>query len=183
MRASAVSLPRWPFAAAVWNVRIFERASSPRELGFALALAPNAMAALRELGVAEPVIRDGFMTRLIEICRGDGTLLKRMDFDVDHGAVYSVVALRTVVHGSLLDAVGTEALALDSPAAGFDLTPDGVSLRLADGRRIDGHVLVGADGVASVVRRQLHPGEPDPRPSGFHAIRGVTQAWPIGLAA
>lgn len=158
-----------------WDVQVFERASTPRELGFALGLAPNAMAALRELSVAEPVIRDGFMTRSIEICRGDGSLLKRMDFDVERGAVYSVVALRTVVHGSLLDAVGADALALDSPAAGFDVTKDGVSLRLADGRRVDGAVLVGADGVGSAIRRQLHPSEPEPQPSGFHAIRGVTQ--------
>src|SRR5688500_20156900 len=100
-----------------WDARVFERASTPRELGFALALAPNAMAALRELGVAEPVMRDGFVTRSIEIRRGDGMLLKRMDFDA--GALYSVVALRTVVHGSLLDAVGTEALALNSAAGGF----------------------------------------------------------------
>jgi 2-polyprenyl-6-methoxyphenol hydroxylase-like FAD-dependent oxidoreductase len=157
-----------------WDVRIFERASSSRELGFALALAPNALAALRELGVAEPVIRDGFMTRSVEIRRGDGTPLKRIDFAVDRGALHSLVALRTVVHGSLLDAVGADLLVLDSPAAGYDVTPGGVSLRLADGRRIEGTVLVGADGVGSVVRRQLHPAEPDPRPSGFHAIRGVT---------
>jgi 2-polyprenyl-6-methoxyphenol hydroxylase-like FAD-dependent oxidoreductase len=157
-----------------WDVRVFERASTPRELGFALALAPNAMAALRELGVAEPVIRDGFMTRSIEICRGDGTRLKRMDFAVEQGAVYSVVALRTVVHGSLLDAVGMDSLVLNSPAVGFEASGEGVTLKLADGRRIGGQVLVGADGVASVIRRQLHPEEPDPRPSGFHAIRGVT---------
>lgn len=159
---------------AGWDVKVIERARSPRELGFALALAPNAVAALRELGVHEPVMREGFTTRSIEIRRGDGTPLKRIDFAVDRGALYSVVALRTVVHGSLLDAVGTDALVLDSPAAGFELTAGGVSLRLADGRRIDGRVLIGADGVASVIRRQLHPGEPDPRPSGFHAIRGVT---------
>jgi 2-polyprenyl-6-methoxyphenol hydroxylase-like FAD-dependent oxidoreductase len=55
-----------------WDVRIFERASTPRELGFALALAPNALAALRELGVVEAVLRDGFTTRSIEIRRGDG---------------------------------------------------------------------------------------------------------------
>ena len=35
---------------AGWNVRVFERAASVRELGFALLVAPNAMAALRELG-------------------------------------------------------------------------------------------------------------------------------------
>jgi 2-polyprenyl-6-methoxyphenol hydroxylase-like FAD-dependent oxidoreductase len=133
------------------------------------------MAALRELGVAGPVIRDGFMTRSIEICRGDGTRLKRMDFAVEQGAVYSVVALRTVVHGCLLEAVGTEALALDSAAAGFDVTANGVTLQLADGRRVTGDVLIGADGVASVIRRQLHPAEPEPRPSGFQSVRGVTQ--------
>jgi 2-polyprenyl-6-methoxyphenol hydroxylase-like FAD-dependent oxidoreductase len=159
---------------AGWDVRIFERASSPRELGFALALAPNALAALRELGIAESVIRDGFMTRSLEIRRGDGTPLKRVEFATEAGTLHSLVALRTVVHGRLLDAVGTDVLVLDSPAAGYDATPDGVSLRLADGRRIEGRVLVGADGVGSVVRRRLHPDEPDPRPSGFHAIRGVT---------
>src|SRR5688500_11940395 len=133
-----------------WDVRIFERASTPRELGFALALAPNAMAALRELGVAEPVIRDGFMTRSIELCRGDGTRLKRMDFAVEQGAVHSVVALRTVVHGSLLDAVGMESLVLNSPAVGFEAGRGEVTLKLADGRRVGGQILVGADGVASV---------------------------------
>jgi 2-polyprenyl-6-methoxyphenol hydroxylase-like FAD-dependent oxidoreductase len=159
---------------AGWEVRIFERASSSRELGFALALAPNALAALRELGVADPVIRDGFLTRSLEIRRGDGTPLKRIDFAVDQGALHSLVALRTVVHGSLLDAVGADVLVLDSPASGYDVTRDGVSLRLADGRRIDGSVLVGADGVGSTVRRHLHATEPAPRPSGFYAIRGVT---------
>jgi FAD binding domain len=39
-----------------WNVRIFERAASPRELGFALLLAPNAISALRRLGLADRVI-------------------------------------------------------------------------------------------------------------------------------
>jgi len=41
---------------AGWRVRVFERAAQARELGFALNLAPNAMAALRELGVAEPLL-------------------------------------------------------------------------------------------------------------------------------
>ena len=35
------------------DVRVLERAASPRELGFAVALAPNALKALRELGLAE----------------------------------------------------------------------------------------------------------------------------------
>ena len=167
--AAGLSLRR-----AGWDVRILERAGSPRELGFALALAPNAVAALRELGVADAVIRDGHVTRSLEIRQGDGTRLKRIEFDTGRGALYSLVALRTVVHGTLLDAVGRGPLVLDSAATGFDRTRDGVRVRLADGRAVAGDILVGADGVGSVIRRQLHPAEPPPRPSGFHALRGVT---------
>ena len=35
---------------AGWDIRIFERAASPRELGFGLLVAPNAIAALRRAG-------------------------------------------------------------------------------------------------------------------------------------
>jgi 2-polyprenyl-6-methoxyphenol hydroxylase-like FAD-dependent oxidoreductase len=167
--AAAVAVRR-----AGWDVRIFERASSPRELGFALALAPNAVAALRELGVADRIVRDGSLTRSLEFRRGDGRLLKRIDFDTDSGTLHSVVALRTVLHGALLEAAGPDSITLESPAAGFDADADGVSLRLADGQRVSGSILVGADGVSSVIRRQLHPHESGPRPSGFYAIRGVT---------
>lgn len=34
-------------------------------------------------------------------------------------------------------------------------------------------MLIGADGIGSTVRKQLHPNEIPPRPSGFSAIRGV----------
>src|SRR6185437_11951196 len=43
-----------------WHVRIFERTATPRELGFGLLVAPNAIAALRQLGVADVVLARGF---------------------------------------------------------------------------------------------------------------------------
>lgn len=62
-----------------WNVRVFERASSVRELGIALLVAPNAMAALRELGVADVVLARGVAPTRGEARRMDGTILKRAD--------------------------------------------------------------------------------------------------------
>ena len=56
--SAAISLRK-----AGWNVRVFERAASVRELGFALLVAPNAMAALRELGVANAVLARGSRRR------------------------------------------------------------------------------------------------------------------------
>jgi 2-polyprenyl-6-methoxyphenol hydroxylase-like FAD-dependent oxidoreductase len=55
-----------------------------------------------------------------------------------------------------------------SPAA------DSAAVVLEDGRRLHADIVVGADGVASAVRRALHPDEAAPRTSGYHAIRGVS---------
>ena len=48
------------------------------------------------------------------------------------------------------------------------------TVTLADGRQLAADVVVGADGVGSAIRRRLHPDEPPPRASGYHALRGVT---------
>jgi 2-polyprenyl-6-methoxyphenol hydroxylase-like FAD-dependent oxidoreductase len=158
---------------AGWNVRLFERAHSPRELGFGVALAPNAIAALRELGLAELVVARGFQPRRGELRRPDGTRLKRVELPPGALGGSMVIALRPALHGALLDAVGLDAIALDSEAAGFALSGDRVTLQLADGHRAEGDLLVGADGLGSTVRHALHPAEPPPRPSGIVAVRGA----------
>lgn len=161
---------------AGWNVRIVERAASPRELGYGLALAPNAIAALRELGVAETVLSRAFVPRRGEIRRPDGSVLKRAELPPDTLGGPLVVALRPALHGALLDAVGPESIALSTVATGFTAGRDGVTLRVrrgTDDDAIEGDVLVGADGVASVIRPALHPSEPPARKSGIVAVRGA----------
>jgi 2-polyprenyl-6-methoxyphenol hydroxylase-like FAD-dependent oxidoreductase len=167
--AAAISLRR-----AGWAVRVFERAESPRALGFALALMPNAVAALRELGVADRVIASGSVFALGELRRADGRLLRRID--TARGSTddaFAVVALRSVLHGALLDAVGTDTLTLSREGVGFESVGPRVRLYCAGGAVAEGDVLIGADGVASVIRRSLHPAEPAPRRSGYVALRGV----------
>ena len=105
---------------AGWSVRLFERAGSTRELGFGLLVAPNAIAALRELGVADVVLARGFAPARGELRRMDGTVLKRGEFpppEVLGGP--TVVALRPALHGALLEAVGPDAIALGSEVTGF----------------------------------------------------------------
>jgi 2-polyprenyl-6-methoxyphenol hydroxylase-like FAD-dependent oxidoreductase len=150
--AAAIALRR-----AGWDVRVVEQAATPRELGFALALAPNALAALEELGLRDAVVSRGVEVKRFEVRRVDGGLLKRVDL---HGsAVKSIVLLRPALHGTLLDAVGPDVLQLDRRVTDIPSSGD---------------VVVGADGVGSAVRRALHPDEPPPRPSGYHALRGVS---------
>lgn len=158
---------------AGWHVRIFERASTPREVGFALNLAANAMAALEELGLASRVAAGGHRVQWAEIRTGTGRTLKRVHLPHAIDQARAIVATRPVLHGALLEAVGETPLVLSSAVIGYAVEGDAVTVHLADGRRESGELLVGADGVASVVRRQLHPAEGPPRASGYHAVRGV----------
>jgi 2-polyprenyl-6-methoxyphenol hydroxylase-like FAD-dependent oxidoreductase len=159
---------------AGWNIRIFERASSPRELGFGLLVAPNAIAALRELGVADTVLERGFSPLRGELRRMDGTVVKRADFPPPEAlGGPTVVALRSALHGGLLEALGQADLTLGAEVVGFEAEPTGVSARLADGQTARGDLLIGADGVGSIIRRALHPHERPPRQSGIVAVRGA----------
>jgi 2-polyprenyl-6-methoxyphenol hydroxylase-like FAD-dependent oxidoreductase len=158
-------------------VRVFERAASPRELGFALLLAPNAMHALGALGLAEHARQGGFVATSGEMRRPDGTVLRRFDtasaralLDED-----TVCILRSVLHGALLDAAGADSIQLSADAVRVASMPSGVELTLGGGKSFAGDLLVGADGVGSLIRRQLHPDESPPRPSGLLAVRGVAR--------
>src|SRR5262245_44533236 len=101
---------------AGWDVRIFERAGTLRELGFGVGLAPNAMAALAELGVADDVLARGFQPARAEVRRMDGTVLKRAD--VPRGILGGpfAVAMRPDLYGALLDAVGADTVTAASEA-------------------------------------------------------------------
>ena len=79
---------------AGWRARIFERAAAPRELGFALNLAPNAVAALRALGVAGRIEAEAHRTRTVELRRLDGRPLKRLDVAALDAPAPSLMALR-----------------------------------------------------------------------------------------
>ena len=166
---------------AGWNVRHFERAASVRELGFALLVAPNAMAALRELGVAGVVLAYGVAPTRGGARRLDGILLKRVDYpppEVMGGP--PIVALRPAVHGGLLEAVGEDTVTLDCEATGFTVAGDRVTLRTVAGDIAEGDLLIGADGTrsaisprapsvraAAAVERPPHGAEsrPGPRPT------------------
>ena len=117
--AAGVALQR-----AGWRVRVFERALHTRESGFALLLAPNAVASLQRLGLAERVIAEVRMTAG-EMHGRAGRLLRRFDMARSRDVLPhpAVVVLRPALHGVLLDALGPANLSLgsevrDSPSTG-----------------------------------------------------------------
>src|SRR5687768_4057541 len=126
--AAAIALRR-----AGWDARVLERAASPRELGFALALAPNALKALDEIGLAAAVAQAGAHVHTFEFRRADGSILKRIDFRRAPPGARSIVTLRPALHGALIEALPAEALYLNHDVRHVTQTADRVSATLVDG--------------------------------------------------
>jgi 2-polyprenyl-6-methoxyphenol hydroxylase-like FAD-dependent oxidoreductase len=163
---------------AGWDIRIFERAATPRAIGFALGLAPNAIAALREIGVADAIVAQGVTPTSGEIRRVDGRVLRRLAGSLEGvppGELPRVI-LRPTLHAALLDALGPDSVEVNHAAMAFGAEGTRVRLEMANGTTAAGDILVGADGVGSVVRAQLHPEEVPPQPSGYFAVRGLSPA-------
>src|SRR5688500_5755566 len=104
---------------AGWQVRVFEQSESPRELGFGVGIAPNAVAALRELGVGDTVVARGFEPRCGELRRMNGAVLKRAELPPNALGGPLLVTLRPALHGALLEAVGLDTITLGTRVTGF----------------------------------------------------------------
>ena len=162
---------------AGWTVRLFERGTTAGELGFGLLVAPNAIAGLRRLGVAERVLARSLAPTRGELRRMDGRVLKRADVPPPEALGGPlVVASRPALHGALLEAVGPGAITFGSHVTGFTEDGNRVTIHTATGDTAEGDLLIGADGAGSLIRRVLHPSEPPPRPCSIIGVRGASGA-------
>ncbi|MDH6197316.1 2-polyprenyl-6-methoxyphenol hydroxylase-like FAD-dependent oxidoreductase [Mycobacterium frederiksbergense] len=167
------------------DVTLCERAPQLRAAGFGLAVQSNAMLALRtlDLGIEENLLRIGGRVSTFSFRDTSGRILRSVDvtpLDSALGAP-SVVLARKDLHDVLLTAAG-DGLRVETGAAAerFDDTGTGVALHLSDGRRLEADVLVGADGINSTIRAQLH-GAQRPRPGGFVCWLALAPFYPSWL--
>lgn len=163
--AAGIALSR-----AGWTVTVYESATELRALGAGLSIWPNGVRALRALGlgaVAEGALKSGGALR-----RADGEVLAKFDpesIEARFGA--PLVGLhRADLHEALIGGLGVERVSLGMRLSGLD----GEELRFAGGSVERADLVVGADGINSVVRAALL-GDGEPRDSGIVAFRGVSR--------
>ena len=161
-------------------VEVYEQAPALREVGAGVQISPNGVRVLAALGVADRVAAVSCETRGKEIrLWNTGQTWSPFDVLADSAATYGFPYF-TVYRPDLLAVLENAvreaapgAIRLGRKAEGFESLTDGrVRLRFADGSAAEGDALVGADGIHSVVRRQLW-GEGAARFTGLMAWRGV----------
>jgi salicylate hydroxylase len=141
-------------------VHVVERREATAEEGAGIQLGPNAVRALRRLGVADEVEAVAGRPVAVHVRNGrSGRTLARLPLGAwmaeRHGAPYFTVR-RSDLHGALLAAASAlprVALTAGFEVAAVDQIGDGVAISDVGGRRLRGAVLIGADGVGSAVAR------------------------------
>jgi salicylate hydroxylase len=144
------------------DVAIFEQAAELSEVGAGLQLSANATHVLHYLGLgpalAEVGVRPGaYVFRLYDTGEEIQRFALSDEHEKLHGAPYYQVH-RADIHGLLAARVlelNHAAIRLNCRVVGFQEGSDGIKLRLADGTIVQGDLLVGADGLKSVICQQI----------------------------
>lgn len=167
------------------EVRVVDQATDLAPLGAGLTLWPNAVHALRRLGLAEAIEERSYPIGAGGIRSRQGTLLLPTDpAELERRVGAPTLAIhRGELQAALVEALGAPEPELGARLEGLEASEEEVRARFAGGRERRVDLLLGADGLESVVRTHVI-GDSPPRPAGYSAWRGVTrfdvEALPVG---
>lgn len=149
------------------NVTLIERAIQLEEAGAGVQLAANATRCLARLGVLERVRAQAVIPESFQVMDGRrGTAITQAPMGREAAARFGgefLVIHRADLQAALLAAVEGDpniTLRLGHVVEGFAQNADGVTLRTAhlEGEELfEGAALIGADGLRSATRQQMHP--------------------------
>lgn len=152
---------------------VFEKAPELREIGAGISVWTNAMKALEKIGVADAVRAAGRQEIGGTVRSWNGKRITEVPADaLQKRYGLNVVLTRPKLQETLLGALPDDAVRLDSECVGLRQDGSGVTALFSDGREERSDLLVGADGLHSVIRGRLF-GEGKPRYAGFTAWRGL----------
>jgi 2-polyprenyl-6-methoxyphenol hydroxylase-like FAD-dependent oxidoreductase len=170
--------------------RVYEAAPEIKPLGVGINLLPHATKELAALGLEARLAALAVTTRESVFFNRFGQLIYREPAGRYAGYPWPQFSIhRADLHRVLLDAaierLGADRLVLGHRCAGIEQDAQGVTVRCVDPRTgaalapVRGSVAIGADGIHSAVRKQLHPHEGPPVYSGVNMWRGVTRCKPF----
>jgi len=169
------------------DVTVYEQASALGEVGAGIGVAPNGLRMYERLGL-RPAIEavaarygDGSV-----YYRADGTQTGEMTTADSTGRYFTLGLHRADLVGVLADALPAEVVRTGHRLVGLEDRGDGVRLDFEHGETAEADLVIGADGIHSLVRQSVTEAE-EPVNSHMIAYRGLVDVgripeWPHGIA-
>lgn len=165
---------------------VYEQAQEAKEIGVGINALPHALRELRDLGLLEALRAASIETVELHYLNRHGKEVwselrgTAAGYEVPQLSI-SRGALHGVLYRAVIERLGESAVHLDSRLTSFEEKGDRVVAEFTSQRGTtetsESELLIGADGIHSVVRSTLFPGEGPPLWSGLMLWRGATP-WP-----
>lgn len=173
---------------------VFEAVQEMRPLGVGINLQPNAVRELYDLGLTEADLdRVGLPAREWALVGLNGNDIYSEPRGLLAGYNWPQYAVHRgrfhmLLHDKVVERIGPEAVRLGSRMTGYQKNADGsvsALMEYASGStcEVRGTLLIGADGIHSATRAQMHPAQPPIHWGGAVMWRGTTWAKPIRTGA
>ena len=168
------------------DVVVYEQSPQIAEIGAGVSLSPNAIKAVRALGLDEEIAAIGFESDNQTVRAWDtGDILSKVFrkgvYQKEFGAPYLSVHRADLVE-VLRQQLPDNVIHLDARCTEVETGDNGARACFARGEKVEADLVVGADGIRSVVRQSLF-GRDAPRFTGSVCWRGLVplDAFPPGL--
>lgn len=154
-----------------YEIHIFEKKDSFREIGAAISVFPNALCVMDDLGLLEEILQNAGQFKTVYLKTSKGKVLSKSEPKSD----YPVICIhRADLHGILLKNIEAN-LYNDFSLKNITHLDNGqITLQFENGENRVFDAVIGADGIHSEVRKHIiNDGEPIFR--GYNIWRGVVK--------
>ncbi|MFE5393385.1 FAD-dependent oxidoreductase [Streptomyces sp. NPDC056568] len=154
------------------QVDVYEQASRIREVGAGIGLRPSTMNRFREWGIFDAIAEVTSPSDYFEILTATGDPIMKEAWPADGEQAHTHLIHRGDFIDALLGVLPEGMVHLGHKLESVEEKGEGAVLTFANGTTAEADLVVGADGIKSVVRHQLFSQKP-PVFSGEHAYRTV----------
>lgn len=155
------------------DVQVYEQAGQIREVGAGIGLRPSTMDRFRAWGILDAITRVSSPSDYFQILTAAGDPIMREPWpEIDTYGLTTHLIHRGDFIDALLGVLPPDMVRLGHAADRVTDHGDRATVTFTNGARITADLVIGADGIRSVVRRQLFS-DAEPVFSGEHAYRTV----------